>query len=247
MAYISAEEVKVIRNNLKKAFPEIKFSVRNDNHSWVRVVIKKSPYDFELNGEKYRDVNHYHFENENTHVDYNGKTILPHTHQDKLRKILDIIAEKHWDESDIMTDYFNCAFYYSLSIGEWDAPYIQEEPKKKVTKPVAKKKELSKNAKEKKMQAEESFASARMNMSEENDNIVISAFENRGIEATPREDVFTFNIWKHKFNRIVKKGEKGVKIGTYFKKKEINDEGDEVEVSGRRTTTVFHISQTKEF
>jgi len=247
MAYISADEVRVIRNNLKKAFPEVKFSVRNENHSWVHVTILESPYDFELNGKDHREVNQHWFETDNVVTNHAGENILPHSHQDKLRKMIDIIAKEHWDESDSMTDYFHCAFYYSLKIGDWNKPYKMVEKKKPVAKAKKKSapKKVSESTKAKKVEAEDSFVKARMNMSEENDNIVISAFENRGIEATPREDVFTFNIWKHKFDRIVKKGEKGVKIGTYFKTKKLDENGDEKIKTGRKMVTVFHISQTE--
>jgi hypothetical protein len=29
-----------------------------------------------------------------------------------------------FDKSDIMTDYFHTAYYYDISIGQWDKPYI---------------------------------------------------------------------------------------------------------------------------
>lgn len=122
MAYITKEETAEIRNNLKKAYPEIKFSVRMRHHSNVDVTILESPYNFELNGKEYRGVNHYHIDNSGG-VDYDGNTIKPHTHLDILKGILAIISANHWDKSEIMTDYFNCAFYYDLSIGAWEKPY----------------------------------------------------------------------------------------------------------------------------
>lgn len=133
MAYISAEETKEIRNNLKKAYPEIKFSVRNRHHSSVSVTILSAPYNFELNGKDYRDVNQYHFDTANSHVNHNDELVKPNSHRHILRGILAIISEKHWDKSDAMTDYFNCAFYYNLSIGSWSKPFV------KVAKKTAKK------------------------------------------------------------------------------------------------------------
>jgi hypothetical protein len=125
MAYITKEETAEIRNNLKKAYPEIKFSVRMRHHSTVLVTILESPYNFELNGKEYRNVNQYHLNtqgNEPT-VDYDGNIIKPHTHLDILNGILAIISANHWDKSDLMTDYHHCAFYYYLSIGEWEKSY----------------------------------------------------------------------------------------------------------------------------
>lgn len=203
MAYINAEEVREIRNNLKKTFPEIKFSVRKEHHSSVHVDILKGPYDFELNGKTYRDVNHYHYDTDTPGKDYDDNWIKPHSHRDILRKILAIISEKHWDKSDIMIDYFNCAFYYHLSIGTYDKPYVYL--------PKAKAKKIG-NSLDKKT-------------SDEVVKDIIKAFAERGItDAVPKENVFTYNIWKHKKDRIVKHGEKGVNTGRY---------------------TVFHISQTE--
>lgn len=37
----------------------------------------------------------------------------------------EIVKKYHWDKSDSMTDYFNCAFYYDYSVGRWDKPFKQ--------------------------------------------------------------------------------------------------------------------------
>lgn len=37
----------------------------------------------------------------------------------------EIIKKYHLDKSDSMTDYFNCAFYYSYSVGRYDKPFVQ--------------------------------------------------------------------------------------------------------------------------
>lgn len=124
MAYITKEEVKIIRDDLKKAFPEIKFSVRKNAYSsTVYVTIKESPYDFELNGKEYRDVNQYHFDTDMDGRDLDDNIVKVHTHRPLLRKIFAIISKEHWDKSDAMTDYFNCSFYYYLTIGEYTKPY----------------------------------------------------------------------------------------------------------------------------
>lgn len=128
MAYISTAEVKVIRDDLKEAFPRKegwKFSVRRDHHSAVRVAIMESPVvlerfactDFRVDDthpvkiESALDVNPYHIESQH-----------PKPTAQILEKIRAIVAKKHWDKSDSMTDYFHCAFYYSIEIGKWDRP-----------------------------------------------------------------------------------------------------------------------------
>jgi hypothetical protein len=40
-----------------------------------------------------------------------------------LEKAKAILKDEHWDESDIMTDYFNCSFYIDIEIGKWNKPY----------------------------------------------------------------------------------------------------------------------------
>lgn len=136
MAYITTEQVAEIRNNLKAAFPSKdgwKFSVRRKHGSSVDVTILSGPMNFEAwvlpegcdwNGPAYlhpsqtvavvthNQVNPYAY---NYH--YTAQSA------DVLGRMLAIIANGHWDESDIQSDYFNVAFYYHLSIGDWDKPY----------------------------------------------------------------------------------------------------------------------------
>jgi hypothetical protein len=46
MAYITTEQVKEIRTQLKQAFPRLKFSVKKINYSKVSVTIKSGDIDF---------------------------------------------------------------------------------------------------------------------------------------------------------------------------------------------------------
>lgn len=95
--------------------------------------------------------------------------------------------------------------------------------------------EMIKNSMAKIKAGQATVNKAQRGMSIHNDTIVIAAFQERGIEATPRVDVFTFNAWLAK-GRVVRKGQKGVKIVTFFEKP------DGTKVS--RSVTVFHVSQT---
>ncbi len=115
MAYISKDEVKNVRELLKKEFPKFKFSVSGGNSLSLNVSIMKGPEDFsEVLGQwKHTDVNQYH------------------TYQyGKFEKLFDkmfkVMKSQNWfDESDSMVDYFHTAYYMSLSIGKWDKPYEQ--------------------------------------------------------------------------------------------------------------------------
>jgi|TARA_R110000744_G_scaffold80035_1_gene157093 hypothetical protein len=134
MAYITKEEAAVVRKDLKKAFPEIKFSVRIKHYTTLDVAIMEAPYDFAVREYKdacipnrehrdnlvdqreYFTVNHYHLDTNQTYAQ------LP-----KLQKIAKICLKEHWDKSEIQTDYFHCAFYLNLAVGKWDKPYKRKE------------------------------------------------------------------------------------------------------------------------
>ena len=40
-----------------------------------------------------------------------------------LEKAKAIMYADHWDKSDLMTDYFHCAYYVDMCIGRWNKPY----------------------------------------------------------------------------------------------------------------------------
>ena len=83
---------------------------------------------------------------------------------------------------------------------------------------------------------------------------IFDGFAAKGIsenDIKPRENVFTFHAWK-RLGRVVKKGEHGVKVVTYVefgpgKPDPKTGELDSRKMGGRkpRSTTVFHVSQTK--
>lgn len=114
MAYISTEEVKNIREKLKAEFPRFKFSVRKSHHTSVDVNILKGPVDFsEIATNGHHQVNPYH-------LYMSGKF------ESLFSKMLNIIKSQDWfDESDSMVDYFHTAYYFSLSVGDWNKPYVQ--------------------------------------------------------------------------------------------------------------------------
>ena len=133
MAYIGADSVKAIRVALKAEFPEIKFSVTLDNHSSVQVSIMESPYNF-INeftvddgtiNEGYQNINHYHTDR------YAYKAIYD--------KIWDVVKsapydagtmdEPWFDKSDIQTDYFHTAYYFTLRVGKWNKAYVWNQDK----------------------------------------------------------------------------------------------------------------------
>lgn len=121
MAYITAEETKVIRNNIKKAFPAKqgwKISVRCEDHSSVAVAIMQCPADYAFKG--YQQLNHFYLDSSAEQNGYSEKEA------EMLKKLKDIVAANHWDESDSQTDYFNCAYYYHIHVGQWNKDCVQK-------------------------------------------------------------------------------------------------------------------------
>ena len=126
MAYIGANEVKAIRDELKAQFPKFKFGVRKGSGSLsVDVTVKSGPADFgdifEQTSRGYAQINHYHLGNYGEHKSFFEQII-------RIIKIAPstIPGGRRWfDESDAQTDYFHTAYYMHLQIGAWDKSYIQ--------------------------------------------------------------------------------------------------------------------------
>lgn len=120
MAYISTEDVKRIREQLKKELPNLKFGVRRDNSHAVLVRIISGDINFfddenMVSKDGYQQINQYHL------YQYGD-------HKDVLQKIVDIIKtapeKQFYDNSDSMIDYFDIAFYFRIQIGDWNKPYV---------------------------------------------------------------------------------------------------------------------------
>ena len=120
MAYISAEDVKAIRTELKQTFPNWKFAVRKGSGSLsVDVTILQGDARFE--GNTNTQVNPYWIE-QHWQDDYDRAVL------GKINEIMHYApgragGKKFYDNSDAMTDYFDTAFYTHLSIGQWNKPY----------------------------------------------------------------------------------------------------------------------------
>jgi len=123
MAFITAKEVKSIRNALKKEFGKtIKFSVTKHHCSAVNIkVMESSILDF----------------NENPEYDYHtNRHVSPYmSSHEKIKEVFERVEKiakmapgqeggREWfDKSDIMTDYFHTAYYIFTSVGKWDKPF----------------------------------------------------------------------------------------------------------------------------
>jgi hypothetical protein len=127
MAYINAQEVKAIRDELKREFPKFKFGVRKSpggGHA-VQVTVKQGPTDFSdifTHGEGYAQINHHWLERTGEHQTFFEKIVnIMKTAPAKAG-----VGDMWFDESDSMTDYFHIAYYLQLNVGEWCTPYVQK-------------------------------------------------------------------------------------------------------------------------
>ena len=132
MAYMNQERKKVISEALKPVLAKynLKGTLRT-NHYAITLTIRQGKLDFISNWkenlkdeEKSRincsldqidslDINHYWIDET-----FSGEV------KECLHEIIKAIkAAGYHDNSDIMTDYFDVAYYFSIKVGDWDKPY----------------------------------------------------------------------------------------------------------------------------
>ena len=120
MAYISTEEVKVIREELKKNFPSRlgwKLSIVRRDYLSLSISIIQAP--FELRNDQnnaYEQVNQYWIESRE------NKQSVP-----VLKKIFEIANKNNYDRSDVQSDYFDVGYYLNISIGHFGKPFTPNE------------------------------------------------------------------------------------------------------------------------
>lgn len=138
MAYITKEQVQEKRRLVSALCKEygITATVSGANSSTITVTVRKGTIDFLgnyvdtvgnnwLNCQQQKDnalfykkrgymtVNHYCIEKQ-----FSGIAL------DFMLELLEIMKIGHYDHSDAMVDYFNCAWYIEMNIGLWNKPYI---------------------------------------------------------------------------------------------------------------------------
>ena len=126
MAYINQEEKKLIANAIKAAFPNDRFSFSVKHHSSLYVKVRKSELLEQYHG-KELDVVHWG-EHSKVKMDMSNFRINEYWFKEHLEqypelveyfdKLINIILEVggHYDNSDLMADYHNVAFYYHVEV-----------------------------------------------------------------------------------------------------------------------------------
>jgi len=119
MAYIKSEQVKEMRNKIKEMYPAKqgwKFSITREHYSIVRCEILSAPIELRLDNSRTNEsVNDFYIESR-----YDGKNNIA---TEILKNINNILNFNNFDNSDVMTDYFNVGHYVNISIGAWDKPF----------------------------------------------------------------------------------------------------------------------------
>lgn len=144
---------KIVKTNLKKEYPQCKFSVQIKRYSGgqsLNVSLMEAPFEAMVNKgsiinnefvsmeaqgykfEKYAQLNQYQFNNPYkfqsacarcTPDGWNNGAILTQEGWDCMKKAYQLVKSYNFDDSDGMIDYFNTNFYLDLNIGRWDKPF----------------------------------------------------------------------------------------------------------------------------
>ena len=114
MAYISTEQVKSIRDQIKAAYPKYKWSVSRRHSSTVVIVLQASDLPIETNVQ----VNQYYLK-ETEKLTTKGKLIFQHVMQ------ICNSVERCYDRNagDMSADYGDSTYFIDLDIGLWDKPH----------------------------------------------------------------------------------------------------------------------------
>lgn len=129
MAYISKEDIKAIRDKLKKEFPNLKLSVKSYNsNSGIDIDILAGNIDFFNLLSKECDWSPYQIERRYIQVnEYRVEEAYLGEAKDALSKILSICKSQKacYDRNfnDPGADYGDMTYFLNISIGRWDKPY----------------------------------------------------------------------------------------------------------------------------
>lgn len=114
-AYVSNEKMQQVKTDLKREFPEFKFSIRKRNYSSVDVAILRGPIKLTDDPKGYEQVNHYYIKDH-----YKDRPEVA----EFLQKVSDIMEKDNSSYGSPYDDYgLSWSFYTSLSIGDYGKPY----------------------------------------------------------------------------------------------------------------------------
>lgn len=122
-----APAIKAVLNKYK-----VKGTIAVNNHSSLVVTLREGELDLigeanrfnkeyaERRGERFYEVKGYYQANA-----YRPDTYADNTVGDFFRELTAAMRGKLWyDNSDIMSDYFDTAYYLDINVGKWNKPYV---------------------------------------------------------------------------------------------------------------------------
>ena len=129
MAYMNQERKAKIAAALKPILAKYKMkgTLRTRQHA-ITLTLRSGPVDFiqdlqtfldapmdknELRKDYHLDINPYHY---NTYYEGESAQFIGEVNTAMQ-------AADYYDNSDIMTDYFDTAYYYDITVGTWEKPY----------------------------------------------------------------------------------------------------------------------------
>lgn len=125
MAYMNQELKRTIAERVKPILREygMRGSFSVDNHRGIQLTLRSGKIDFRgLAGCQPAGARAYY--QTNTYYPGSGFTGVA---AEFLAKVVAAMKGDEWyDNSDIMTDYFNVAYYVSVDVGRWDREYIYQ-------------------------------------------------------------------------------------------------------------------------
>lgn len=111
MAYISQETKKKLAPAIKAVLKEfgVKGTISINNYSSLIVTLKEGAVDF---GRDHLQIHHSH----GSSFSGNARSFV--------EKIFAAMKGDEWyDNSDVMTDYSDTAYYMRVNVGNWETPY----------------------------------------------------------------------------------------------------------------------------
>lgn len=100
---------QTIRGWLKSTYPNMKWSVRSEYNS-IDVSLISAPFEPFIDGCHNRSINHYHLHNAG----------LTERGYDVFNNVITYVQSYNYDNSDIMSDYYDVNFYPSFSVGTYE-------------------------------------------------------------------------------------------------------------------------------
>lgn len=135
MAYVSKELKAKVAASLKVALKDvnIKYSLSVQNHSSLRITISRSNIDFIGNYNAKAIVDRRTgYGNEILKITADNFNVNHHwldtSFDGEALKVLEVItkclySEEYYNNSDVMSDYFDVSHYIDICVGSWNKPY----------------------------------------------------------------------------------------------------------------------------